>query len=423
MKKLLVILLVSALAVSMLLLGTSCAETAVVEETTTAAITESAETTSAETTSAETTAAETTTEDNSAIDPWIKGLWDEVEQYREGTLDPAFKGPNGETVTWDRDSLPLTIAEVEKIKAGNYKVGLPWASLQGDYFAAWQQGTHDACEYLNLEIVAETDAGWDANKQLSDVESMVQLKPDVLISAPTDATSGTAIYQPAVDAGVLLSIVSVIPKGYERGKEYIGVSTANAYGLGITACDLALELLGKGGKIGQLTWSNEYWYTNYHDKVFRDNVVSEKYGLELIDVLPFLSSEDAYSAVSALIMNHPDVEGIYISYMIPAEAGAEACVAANRPDIKIITGSYDSPTLINLASGGNIAGFFTDTTYLVGVNSVLVAAYGLLGKEGPEYTVCPTLPLTRENLRETWELITRTPLPEEVDKALTEAGY
>jgi hypothetical protein len=58
------------------------------------------------------------------LDPWIKELWDAVEKYKI-PIDPDFKGPNGRKVTWDRDSLPLTVAEVEKVRAGNYTVGLP----------------------------------------------------------------------------------------------------------------------------------------------------------------------------------------------------------------------------------------------------------------------------------------------------------
>jgi ribose transport system substrate-binding protein len=355
------------------------------------------------------------------LDPWIAGLWAAVDKYRT-PLDPNFKGPNGEKVTWDKDSLPLTVAEVAQIRAGNYTVGLPWGSLQGEYFSAWRQGTLDACEYLNLKIVAETDAGFDPTKQKSDVESMLPLKPDVLIAAPTDATTGAATFRPAVEAGILLSFVSVIPEGFVRGRDYIGVSTANAHGLGITAAQLAHDVLGRGAKMGFINWAHDYWFTNYHDRIFAENV-GPMYGIEIIDQPESLTPDDAYNVVSAMILRNPEIEGFYISFMTPATAGAEACVEAGRPDIKIITGAFDAPTLVNMAKGGNIAGFFTDTTYLVGVNSVLVAAYGLLGKEGPEYTVCPSIGITLENIRGLWDASMKIPLMPEVDKALREAGY
>jgi ribose transport system substrate-binding protein len=415
-KKFLIFLLTFVLAVSMILIGTGCKTEAVVETTAAETV---AETTAAETTAVETTAA-ATTEDMNALDPWTQELWNSVDKYRV-PLDPSFNGPNGETVTWDRDSLKLTVGEVEKIRAGNYTVGLPWGSLQGDYFSVWRQGTLDACEYLNLEIVAETDAGFDPAKQKSDVESMIQLKPDVLICAPTDAITGAASFKPAVDAGILLSFVSIIPTDYVRGKDYIGCTTANAYGMGITACELAKQIFGEGGKIGLIHWSFEYWFTNYHDQVIRDNI--EKYGLEIVDYQGFVTPDDASNVTTAMIMKYPEIEGFDISYMTPAIAVAEACVSANRPDLKIITGAYDAPTLVNMATGGNIKGFYTDTTYLVGVNSVLTAAYGLLGKEGPEYAVCPTLSLTQENIREVWDTLYILPLPKEVDDALKAAGY
>jgi ribose transport system substrate-binding protein len=416
-KKLLIFLLTFVLAVSMILIGTGCKKEAVVE--TTSAEATVAETTVAETTVAETTAA-ATTEDLNALDPWTQELWTSVDKFRV-EWDASFKGPNGEIVTWDKDSLKLTVGEVEKIKAGNYTVGLPWGSLGGDYFSVWRQGVLDACKYLNLEIIAETDAGFDPTKQKSDVESMLSLKPDVLICAPTDATTGAATFKPAVDAGILLSFVSIILTGYVRGKDYIGMTTANAYGEAILGCELAKQVFGEGGKIGLIQWSFDYWFTNYHDKVIRENI--EKYGLKVLDTQGFVTPDDASSAASAMIMKYPDIEGFDVSYMTPAIAVAEACVSANRPDLKIITGAYDAPTLVNMATGGNIKGFYTDTTYLVGVNSVLCAAYGLLGKEGPEFAVCPSLILTQENIRDVWTNYLKIPLPKAVDDALKAAGF
>lgn len=354
------------------------------------------------------------------LDPWIAKLWAEVEDYRH-PIPSDFKGPNGETVTWDRDSLGLTVAEVEKVRAGKYKVGLPWHSLSGEYFTVWRQGTLDACEYLGLEIVAETDAGFDPTKQIEGVESMIPLKPDVLIAAPVDQVTGAAAFQPAVDAGIKLAFVSNIPVGYVKGRDFIGNSTANVYDGSIINVELARDLLGEGGKIGLIVWSVEYWYANYGDSIVVDKI--EDYGLEVVDKQGFVSPDDAYNVATSMILNHPEIEGFFITFMVPAMSVVAACVDANRPDIKIITGAYDKPTLLNLAQGGNIAGISTDATYLVGVNSVLLAAYGLLGKEGPEYAVCPYIPFKLENMREVWKIGMRVPLPDYLDSALTEAGY
>lgn len=129
------------------------------------------------------------------------------------------------------------------------------------------------------------------------------------------------------------------------------------------------------------------------------------------------------SAASAMILQHPDIQGFFVSFMIPASGVIEACRAAERPDLKIVTGGSDLPTLLDMASSGNIVGLFEDSNYMVGVNSVVMAALGLLGKTGPEYAVSPGVKITLDNLREVWQITKRIPLPEEVDKVLKEKGY
>jgi ribose transport system substrate-binding protein len=269
--------------------------------------------------------------------------------------------------------------------------------------------------------VAETDAGFDATKQIEGVESMIPLKPDVLIAAPVDQVTGAAAFQPAVDAGIKLAFVSNIPEGYVHGRDFIGNATANVYDGYITNCELARELLGEGGKIGLIVWSVDYWYANYCDNLVVENI--EDYGLEVVDTQGFVTPDDAYNVATSMILRYPDIEGFFITYMVPAMSVATACVDANRPDLKVITGAYDKPTLLNMARGGNIAGISTDATYLVGINSVLLAAYGLLGKTGPEYAVCPYIPFTLENMREIWKIGMRTPLPDYLDEALSKLGY
>lgn len=414
MKKIVIWILVLAFVSTMALFGTGCKQQ-VSEETT--AIETTAATTVAET-EAETTAVETTAGDE--LDPWVAKVWAEVDQYRL-PIDPSYKGPNGETITVDVDSLKITAAEAEKIKAMNLKVGLPWHNLTGDYFTSWQKGTHDACEYFNMEIVAETDAGFDPAKQKSDIESMMPLEPDVLIAAPIDPAIGAEAFRPAVDAGIKLSLVSNVPSGYKKGIDYIGVSTSNSFDYGVFAGETAQDLLDEGDKIGLVIWAADYYETNLIDKIVVNNITNSD--LEVVDNQGFITDEDAYNAASAMILKYPDIKGFYVTYFAPAMSVVAACIDAKRPDIKIITLDYDLPTLLNMAQGGNIQGIVTGAVYLVGVNSVLVAAYGFLGKEGPEYAVCPAMKMTLENMRDVWQLSTHSPLPEEVDKELEKAGY
>ncbi len=46
----------------------------------------------------------------------------------------------------------------------------------------------------------------------------------------------------------------------------------------------------------------------------------------------------------------------------------------------------------------------------------------ILGKDGPEYAVGPIMPVTKDNVREAWDLTKRIPIPEGLGEALEKAG-
>jgi len=391
---------------------------------TTAAETTAAETTAAETTAAETTAAETTaaeaTASGSELDPKIAEVWARADQFRI-PIASDFKGPNGETVTLDKDSLKLTVDEVKKIQEGNYKIATSWNTLDGEYFMAWRQGAIDCAKYLNLDIVAEASADFDYTKQLSDIESFIPLKPDVIISAPIDPVGSAQAFRPALDAGIKLAFVSNIPEGYVKGKDYIGVTTSSAHDYGAFAYEMLYDLVGSGGKVASITWNTVNWYTVYYQKVFYD--LMAKGDLNLVQEEGYVDYDDAYKAANAIILKNPDIKAMWVDYATPGQGAINAIKDAGKiNDIDIVTGPYDEPTLLSLVSG-DVDGVNGDTTYLVGWDSVLLAAYGILGKEGPDYAICPAIKLTLKNIRDAWAAGTGIPLPESVDKALKEKGF
>jgi ribose transport system substrate-binding protein len=358
-------------------------------------------------------------EDMNKLDPYIADVWASADQFRY-PIDPNFRGPHGEKVTLDTESLPLTVAEVKKIQNGNYKIAVSWNTLDAEYFMAWRKGTIDACEYLNIDIIAEASASFDPVKQLADIESFIPLKPDVIISAPIDTVTSAEAFRPALAQGIKLAFVSNIPDGYVRDKDYIGVATSNCHDYGVFAYELLHDFLGPGGKLAAMPWETNYWFTNYYNSVFFDLV--DKGDLDLVVKAGYRTYDDSYAVANGIIMRHPEVEGIYVDYCTPGLGVINAIKDNKREDIILVVGGYDKPSLLALIDG-DFDGLYSDITYLVGFNSVLLACYGILGKEGPEYAVCPAVKFTLENMRDIWNIGMRIPFPEEIDKALKAKGY
>jgi ribose transport system substrate-binding protein len=270
-----------------------------------------------------------------------------------------------------------------------------------------------------MEIIAEASCEFDAAKQLTDIENFIPLKPDVIISSPIDQVGSAQAFRPALDAGIKLAFVSNIPEGYVKGKDYIGNVTVNAYDLGAFGFELLYERVGSGGKVAGIFMDTTYWLDNYLTAVFKKKV--EESDLELVTWRGYVTYDDALTQANAIISTYPDVKGIWTNWIQSGQAVVNAAENAGRDDIVIIAGGYDEPTLLNMVDG-KLHGIFSDATYLVGFNSILLAAYGFLGKEGPDYAVGPAVKINVDNMREIWAAGLRIPFPKSVDEALKAVG-
>jgi ribose transport system substrate-binding protein len=347
------------------------------------------------------------------IDPWILETRRGLEPYR-GTIDPSFKGPDGQTPTWDTE-LVLTVAEVEKIRKENYKVAFNMDGAQGEYHEAMTKGIRDTCEHLGMKLVAVTDAGFDPTKQKSDIETTLALNPDLIISAPVDKVSAAEAFRPAVEKGVKLVFWSNQPNGYKHGREFVGISTSMPYDQGVFMAQQLGEAVGERAKIGIIYWEQDFWIVNIIDDIVREKIHELYPNIEVVADEGFGNVNDAEGVAAAMIQRHPEIQGLYVSFNFPGQLAALACKSAGRDDISIVTQGVDVPILMKLLTPGeNISAVITDTPYLIGVNHVLLGAYGLLGKRAPEYTLSPSAWYTPDNLVELWDLSMRIPLPDDI---------
>jgi len=345
------------------------------------------------------------------IDPWILEVRKGSEKYR-GSIDPSFRGPDGQIPAWDTEVV-LTVNEVQRLRKGNYKVAVNLDGAHGGWTAANERGIRDTCEHLGMELVAFTDSAYDPTKQKSDIENLLTLQPDIIISAPVDKVTAAEVYKPALDAGVKLVFWSNQPQGYVHNRDFVGISTAMPYDQAKFMAEGIINLASKNAKVGLICFAADFWITNYQEEVLRKIIREKRPDIKVIEK-GFAALPEAEASASAIIQTNPDVEVLYASWYDPALYAATACQSASRDDIKIVTQGVDVPALVNLLSGGNIAALVTDAPYLMGVNHVLVGAHGLLGKEAPEFILCPAATITKDNLKEIWGLAFRTPIPDEV---------
>ncbi|MCL5073030.1 MAG: substrate-binding domain-containing protein [Actinobacteria bacterium] len=414
MKKLLLSLVISIMVITMLLTFSivgckkETAETTAAPETTAV----SATTAATETTAVETTAAST------EPDPWILEMRAGLDQFR-GEIN--YKGEYGATPTWDTE-LFLTLAEVEQIKKGNaegkkWKVGYVMDASAGDHTNSLLKGMKDVLDHLGMELIGTVDPQFDPAKERAGVENFLVGGADIIIGAPIDATASGESFRPVIDAGKKLVIWSNIPKGYEYGKDYVGVSSAMAQDLGVFTVDIMKKDVAEKTEVAYLYFDQSFWVVNLIDTMVKEALAAEP-NFDVVEELGYGKEADATDLMTAALSRHPNITRVYGGWNVVAQFAADGVKSLGRDDVKIATFGVDEPTLISILTGGNIFGTVSDDPYHLGANLALLAGYAAIDKKAPEFTITPAIPVTIDNLEEAWDITQKTPLPESVKEAL-----
>ncbi len=358
--------------------------------------------------------------DLDAVDPWYLEMRSPEKPYI--TPGVRFTGVEGEKPVYDVD-LVLTRREVEKIRAMKLTAAYVDNNLAGEYTLAIHGGAIDTFKYLGIKVLAETTADFDPIKQKADVESVLALNPDIVVGYPVDPTTGTEVFRPVVNAGKILVLVSNRPKGYQPGREYVGISTNNPWDNAWVYTEALIDAVPKNAAVGFIAFSEDYFVLNVMDDATRAAFKELGPRLKVYEE-GFVNWMDAGGIATAMVQKHPEIQAICTTWFDPAMVAVNDLRGIGRSDIKIFTFGMNTPALLELLNPkGMMKALSTDFTWNVGLNTATLAAYGVLGKKAPEMVVVPTTTVTPDNLRELWATVYRNvPLPKEVDEALKKLG-
>ena len=222
---------------------------------------------------------------------------------------PVTQGPNGEPASPSGD-IALTADELSQIQEGGYTAALLW-HISGAFTDAVSQGARDAFAEMGIEVVVETEAGFDAAQQANDVETAMALNPDIILSLTIDPVSAAEGFRPAVDAGVQLVFLSTTPEGYTQGEEFVGVVTDDLAAMGIAAANLLGNALGGEGEIGFIFHDAPFYVTNQRDQAFKSWIEINFPGIEIVAEQGLADPAAAEDIASAMLTRNPGLDGIY----------------------------------------------------------------------------------------------------------------
>ena len=310
-------------------------------------------------------------------------------------------GPGGEKATPSAE-LKLSDAEVAKIKDGKSTAALLWHT-SSDFVNAVTAGATDEFARLGIPVVAQTDAGFDAAKQKSDVETILAKKPSAILALPLDPVTSAEAFKPAVAAGVKIVLLSNKPKDFVQGKDYVAIVTDDLFQMGKHAADAMAAAIGKKGKIAWIYHDAQYYVTNQRDNAFKATIESDYPDIKIVAQAGIADPARAEDIAHALLLKNPDLDGIYVTWAEPAEGVLAALRSAGNTKTKIVTLDLSEPVALDMVKGGAVAAIVADKAYELGRAMAEAAGYGLLGKPAPAFVVAPVLTVTKSNVAAGWQ--------------------
>jgi len=325
-------------------------------------------------------------------------------------------GPNGE-VGVPAKEVTLTAEELQKVKAGGYKAAILWHT-SGDWVNAVRRGVTDTFANLGITVVAETDANFDAATQASQVETVMALDPDVVITLVVDPVSGAQAFRKLLAAGKKLVLISNVPTGYQHGKDYVGVVSDDFFGMGAAAADLMGKALGGTGSVGYIFHDASYYVTNQRDQAFKTVLGQCFPRIKIVAEQGMADPAKGQEIGAAMLTQHPEIKGIYAPWDQPAEGVIAAIRDAGRTDVKVVTMDLGANNDLDMAQGGAVFGKAVDLPYVLGQTVATEAAYGVLNKPAPAFAMVPAIEVTRDNLAEAYRESFHSDPPADILKAL-----
>lgn len=329
----------------------------------------------------------------------------------EPSLD--FVGPNGEK-PGALDELTLTDDETAKIKEGGYTAAFVWHTTS-EFVDAVEQGARAEFEKLGVEVVASTQANFDAATQANNMETVLALHPDIIVAIAVDPTSAAKTFQPAVEQGAKIAIMTTPPAGWTAGKEFVSIVTEDLAQAGKENAELLGDALGGSGDIAYMFHDADFWFTNQRDEAFKAWVNYLYPDMKIVVEQGFTDEAKTQEIAAALIVKHPDLKGIYVPWATAAQGVVAALRDAGRSDVKVVTNDLDATLAADLVNGGNMVGLVGNGATGIGQGLAISGAYGLLGKSAPALVASTPIGVTGDNLADAWEQDYGTQPPDSIE--------
>jgi len=335
---------------------------------------------------------------------WQTPKWLHVPTVQElknypGDL-PDYYGPYTPT---NYSDLKITPAEVAAIRAKHWKaVFLNWSGVP--YNQSFTFGMRRAFQELGIDLVATTDFEFDAVQANAQVQDVLPLYPDIMITGVLDPTQWPGILKPVRDRGITITMWSQGVQGWGvgPGQPLCNITSYDPAYVGVTVADEIHKYYPNGANIGVIRWTFNHPVVKGRDAGFLNEL--KKYpNLKVVADLPMPDPNHADVVAAAMLTRYPQINVIYGPWDSPPSEGIEAAIrASGRKDVRIATMDLGYTGAHDIAHDGTIFADSGESVYEAGRTMAIASALCRLGKPVPPFMIVPTFGVDKSNLDSAW---------------------
>jgi ribose transport system substrate-binding protein len=324
-------------------------------------------------------------------------------------------GPHGEAPT-PYTQVRITATDIARLKAKKASAAIVMHT-SSEFSSAVIAGIKKGLSELGIQVLAVTDADMDPKKQRADVETVLTLKPDLIIALVIDPVSGEIAFQQAVRQGVKLVFISNPPQGFQAGRHYAGIVTDDLFGMGKAAAEMLADSIAAQGDVAVLHHAANYYVTNQRDQAVK-TVLRRYPNIRIVADKGIANPAEAEMIAAAILTQHPKIKAIYAPWDAIAEGVIAALRSAGRKDVKVVTMDLGAATALDMLKTGNMAGIVSDLPYDMGTTLASMGGLALLDKTTPAFVTVDAVKVTPANLKAQWQKALARPLPPILESAL-----
>lgn len=226
---------------------------------------------------------------------------------------------------------------------GVLRIGMSFQEMNNPYFVTMKEALEEAGKSIGAEVIF-TDARHDINKQISDVEDMLQKDIDILLINPTDSVGIQSAVIDAHDAGVVTVAVDAQAEG--PLDSFVG---SKNYDAGVMACKFLGESLNGEGEVAILD--------GIPVVPILERVRGCKDALQEFPKISIVSVQNgqqdraiAMNVTENILQSAPNLKGLF-SVNDEGSMGALSAIQSSGRDIKLVSVDGNPQAVAEIAKG------------------------------------------------------------------------